>query len=77
MIGEFIPIKAKGLGDYRTTYFNIDDVDGVHNVTLVGKGSSGVLNFELELVRQRWRKRRDACLPASSQYVVLVSAIQH
>ena len=46
MIGEFIPIKAKGLGNYRTTYFNIEDVEDVHNVILVGKGGSGVLNLE-------------------------------
>ena len=46
LIGEFIPIRTGGWDDYRTTYFNIKDVDGVHNVTLVGKGSSGVLNLE-------------------------------
>ena len=38
--------KAEGLGDYYTTSFNIEDVEDVHNVTLVGKGSSGVLNLE-------------------------------
>ena len=46
LIGEFIAIKAEGLGDYYTTSFNIEDVEDVHNVTLVGKGSSGVLNLE-------------------------------
>ena len=46
LIGEFIPIRTGGWGDYRSTYFNIEDVDDVHNVILVGKGGSGVLNLE-------------------------------
>ena len=43
---EFIPIEAEGLGDYYTTSFNTEDVGDVQKVTLVGKGSSGVLNIE-------------------------------
>ena len=29
-----------------TTYINIDDVDGMHGSTFVGKGGSGVMNIE-------------------------------
>ena len=46
VIGEFVPSNTGGWSNYVTTYINIDDVDGIHGLTLVGKGTSGVMNIQ-------------------------------
>ena len=45
LIGEFKPTRTGSWETYVTEYMNIKDVTGVHNVTFVGKGSSGILNL--------------------------------
>ena len=46
VIGEFYPSNTGGWGNYVTTYIDIDDVDGMHALTLVGMGGYGVMNIE-------------------------------
>ena len=46
VIGEFHPSNTGGWGNYVTTSINIEDVDGTHALTLVGKGGSGVMNID-------------------------------
>ncbi len=46
LIGEFTPAKTSSWDNYITAYFDIDeDVEGTQDITLVAKGSFGVLNF--------------------------------
>lgn len=46
LIGELFPWNTGGWGNFITTCVNIEDVEGAHNLTFVGKDSSGVLNLE-------------------------------
>jgi hypothetical protein len=50
VIGEFRPVFTGSWSTFIDAFINIKDVSGVHDVTFVGKGNSGVLNlrsFEL------------------------------
>lgn len=46
LIGTYEPVFTSGWNNYVTTYFNIDEVEGVHNLTFYGKEGSGILNLE-------------------------------
>ena len=45
LIGEFLPTNTGGWGEYIDTHVNIKDVEGVHDLTFVGREVSGVLNL--------------------------------
>ena len=46
VIGEFHPSNTGDWGNFVTASINIDDVDGTHALTLVGKGGYGVMNID-------------------------------
>lgn len=46
LIGEIFPWYTGGWGNFITTCVDIEKVEGVHNLTFVGKDSSGILNLE-------------------------------
>jgi hypothetical protein len=46
LIGELFPSNTGGWSNYKDEYVPIMDVEGIHDVTFVGKGGSGVLNLE-------------------------------
>ena len=45
-IGEFQPSHTGGWGNYVSGNILINDVDGIHDLTFVGIGSSGVFNMQ-------------------------------
>merc|ERR550539_2094943 len=50
LIGEFKPASTSGWHNFMTSYIDIEDVEGVHDITLVAKDIGGVLDlawFEL------------------------------
>ena len=46
LIGEYSPAKTGGWNTFTTVYIEIDDVIGIQDLTLVGKGGSGVMNID-------------------------------
>ena len=46
IIGEYIPLRTQGWNSYKTTYFNIKDVEGIHDLTFVGKNGNGVMHLK-------------------------------
>jgi hypothetical protein len=46
LIGELYPSRTASWSDYQDAYVNIKKVEGVHDVTFVGRDKSGVLNLE-------------------------------
>jgi len=46
LIGEFVPSNTGGWHTYVDAYVNIKDVEGVHDVTFVGRDVNGVLNLK-------------------------------
>ena len=46
LVGEFRPSYTGGWDKYKTTCINIKEVEGEHDLTFLGKESSGVLNLE-------------------------------
>ena len=46
LIGEYSPAKTGGWNTFTTVFIEIDDVIGIQDLTLVGKGGSGVMNID-------------------------------
>jgi hypothetical protein len=46
LIGELYPKRTGSWDDYQDVYVNIKRVEGVHDVTFVGRDAGGVLNLE-------------------------------
>ncbi len=46
LIGEYSPSNTGDWFNFTTVYIEIDDVIGFQNLTLVGKGGSGVMNID-------------------------------
>jgi len=46
LIGEYSPAKTGNWYAFTTVYIEIDDVIGIQDLTLVGKGTSGVMNID-------------------------------
>ena len=45
LIGELFPSNTGGWSNYKDEYVPIMDVEGIHDVTFVGKGGAGILNL--------------------------------
>ncbi len=47
VIGQFTPVGTGGWNKYKTAIINIpDDVVGIQDLTLRGRGAAGIMNFE-------------------------------
>ena len=53
LLGEFVPIDTSSWSNYVDAYveLNAEGVDGIHDLTFVGKGSGSVLNLESFSIR--------------------------